>query len=50
MKKTGNQLIFQFNDCTETVNIDMDYFYNKYQLDFRFAGKVVLHSMTLEHL
>jgi hypothetical protein len=50
MKKTGSQLIFQFNDCTETVNIDMDYFCNKYQLDFRFAGKVVLHSMTLEHL
>ena len=50
MKKTGSQLTFQFNDCTEAVNIDMDYFYNKYQLDFKFAGKVVLHSMTLEHL
>lgn len=50
MKKVGNQLILQLNDCTETVEIDMDYFYNKYQLDFRFAGKVVLHSMTLEHL
>lgn len=50
MQKTGSQLTLQINDCTEIVTIDMDYFYNKYQLDFRFAGKVILHSMTLEHL
>lgn len=50
MEKIGNVLTFKFNDCTETSEIEMDYFYNKYALDFRAEGKVTLHSMTLEHL
>lgn len=50
MEKKGNQLTYQFNDCPETVSIEMDYFYNKYLLEFKFAGKVIIHRMTIEHL
>jgi len=50
MEKIGNKLTFKFNDCTEVSTIEMDYFYNKYALDFKVEGKVNLHSLTLEHL
>lgn len=50
MEKKGTQLTYEFNDCSETVSTDMNYFYHKYLLEFKFAGKVMIHKMTLEHL